>query len=87
MGDWKYFTRLPEKYSAVTVESVNNVTRKYLNEDTSTVGYFIPKPKPTPVADRKEPESKPLAIKEDTSKLFIRSIPIEKKKKSCFVTL
>lgn len=44
-GDWKYYTELPAKIEAVTLEDVQRVARRYLDEDWRTTGYFIPRMK------------------------------------------
>ena len=42
IGDWKFYTTYSEEISAVTVEDIKNVANKYLQENQSTTGYFIP---------------------------------------------
>lgn len=42
IGDWTFYTTYSEKISAVTADDVKNVAMKYLQEDKSTTGYFIP---------------------------------------------
>lgn len=42
IGDWKFYTTYSEKIAAVTAEDIKNVANKYLLEDQSTTGYFIP---------------------------------------------
>lgn len=42
MGDWTYYTTYVEKIKAVKAADVQKVTQKYLQEDQSTTGYFIP---------------------------------------------
>lgn len=41
-GDWTYYTNYLENIDAVTKEDIQNVAKKYLVEDQSTTGYFIP---------------------------------------------
>lgn len=43
MGDWTYFVTFNEGLKKVTPADVKRVAEKYLVEDASTVGYFIPK--------------------------------------------
>ncbi|HJL63844.1 MAG TPA: insulinase family protein, partial [Candidatus Marinimicrobia bacterium] len=43
IGDWKFYTTYNEKISSVKKEDIKNVANKYLKEDQSTTGYFIPK--------------------------------------------
>eukprot|EP00026_Physarum_polycephalum_P002401 Phypoly_transcript_02407.p1 GENE.Phypoly_transcript_02407~~Phypoly_transcript_02407.p1 ORF type:complete len:908 (+),score=192.75 Phypoly_transcript_02407:68-2791(+) len=43
IGDWKFYTTMPERMQAVTAEDVRRVARTYLDADKSTIGYFIPK--------------------------------------------
>jgi zinc protease len=42
VGDWRNYVDLPEKYKRVTPEMVQRVANKYLNENSSTTGWFIP---------------------------------------------
>ncbi len=51
-GDWTLFVTLEDAVSRVTPADVQRVARKYLNEDQSTTGWFIPK---VPEADKKAP--------------------------------
>lgn len=41
-GDWTLFYRLDEATQKVTTADVQRVAQQYLNEDTSTTGWFIP---------------------------------------------
>jgi len=41
-GDWTLFYGLDQAVKKVTVADIQRVARKYLNEDTSTTGWFIP---------------------------------------------
>jgi zinc protease len=41
-GDWTLFYRIEEATRKVTADDVQRVARKYLNEDQSTTGWFIP---------------------------------------------
>ena len=45
IGDWKFYTTYSEKISAVTAEEIKNAANKYLQENQSTTGYFIPESK------------------------------------------
>ena len=42
IGDWKFYTTYNEKISSVKKEDIKNAANKYLKEDQSTTGYFIP---------------------------------------------
>ena len=42
IGDWKFYTTYSAKISAVTAEDIKNAANKYLQENQSTTGYFIP---------------------------------------------
>ncbi|PTX97840.1 pitrilysin family protein [Opitutus sp. ER46] len=44
IGDWTYYVRGPERIKTVTAADVLRVAKKYLNEDQSTTGWFIPLP-------------------------------------------
>ena len=44
-GDWTLYTSYIERIESVTPEKIQEVAKRYLNEDLSTVGYFIPKTK------------------------------------------
>ena len=44
-GDWTLYTSYIDRVQSVTPEKVKEVAKRYLNEDLSTVGYFIPKQK------------------------------------------
>jgi zinc protease len=41
-GDWTLFYRIEDATSKVTAADVQRVAQKYLNEDQSTTGWFIP---------------------------------------------
>lgn len=41
-GDWTRFIAFPEAVQKVTVKDVQRVAKKYLVDDQSTIGYFIP---------------------------------------------
>jgi len=43
MGDWTFFATYLDNIKKVTAEDVQNVVKKYMNDNTSTVGWFIPK--------------------------------------------
>jgi len=42
-GDWTFYTTYAEKINGVKQADVKEVAKKYLLEDQSTTGYFIPK--------------------------------------------
>ena len=42
LGDWTFYTTFLEKIERVTVNDVKRVASKYLKEDQSTTGFFIP---------------------------------------------
>jgi zinc protease len=42
IGDWKFYTTYNENIAQVTTTDIKNVANKYLIEDQSTTGYFIP---------------------------------------------
>jgi zinc protease len=44
VGDWTLYESFPQKVQAVTAADVQRVARKYLGEDQSTTGWFIPVP-------------------------------------------
>ncbi|MFZ9682496.1 MAG: M16 family metallopeptidase [Cephaloticoccus sp.] len=41
-GDWTLYYRIEEDYRKVTAEDVVRVANRYLNEDQSVVGWFVP---------------------------------------------
>ena len=43
IGDWKFYTNFIENINNVSVKDVQSIVKKYLVEDQSTVGWFIPK--------------------------------------------
>jgi zinc protease len=45
VGDWTLYVTFPRKVEEVTPADVQRVARQYLNEDQSTVGWFVPTPK------------------------------------------
>lgn len=45
VGDWTYYTTFLEKIEKVKVKDIQQVAEKYLLEDQSTTGWFIPKEK------------------------------------------
>lgn len=58
IGDWKFYTTYNEKIAAVSTTDVQQAAKKYLVENQSTTGYFIPEndgaggtgqPAPSPV--------------------------------------
>jgi zinc protease len=44
VGDWTLYVTFPQKVQQVTPADVQRVAKEYLNEDQSTVGWFIPVP-------------------------------------------
>ena len=42
IGDWTNYTKFLERTNAVTKEDVREVAKKYLIEDKSTTGHFVP---------------------------------------------
>ena len=45
IGDWQFYTSYVEKIELVSAKDIKRVAAKYLTEDQSTVGWFIPKKK------------------------------------------
>ena len=45
IGDWEFYTTYVEKIELVSAKDIKRVAAKYLTEDQSTVGWFIPKNK------------------------------------------
>ena len=45
IGDWQFYTSYVEKIELVSAKDIKRVASKYLTEDQSTVGWFIPKNK------------------------------------------
>lgn len=43
VADWRFFKDYARNVSRVTAEDVRRVARKYFDEDTRTVGHFVPK--------------------------------------------
>ena len=43
IGDWKFYTNFIENINNVSAKDVQSIVKKYLVEDQSTVGWFIPK--------------------------------------------
>jgi len=43
IGDWEFYTTFLDKIKLVTVDDIKRVACKYLTEDHSTIGWFIPK--------------------------------------------
>ena len=41
-GDWKFYTTYNENIALVSSEDIKKAANKYLQEDQSTTGYFIP---------------------------------------------
>jgi zinc protease len=42
VGDWTLYVTFPQKVQQVTAADVQRVANKYLNEDQSTTGWFVP---------------------------------------------
>ncbi|MBX9723352.1 MAG: insulinase family protein, partial [Candidatus Obscuribacterales bacterium] len=55
VGSWKFWVDYPKNIEKVTVEEVQKVAQKYFVQDSSTVGYYYPKPE-TKEAVEKAPE-------------------------------
>ena len=47
VGDWTLYVTFPQKVQEVTPADVQRVAKKYLTEDQSTTGWFIPVPPAT----------------------------------------
>ena len=45
IGDWQFYTSYVEKIELVSAKDIKRIAAKYLTEDQSTVGWFIPKNK------------------------------------------
>jgi zinc protease len=45
VGDWTLYVTFPRKVEEVTPADVQRIARQYLNEDQSTIGWFVPTPK------------------------------------------
>lgn len=43
LKDWRYYLDLPEKMAKISGEAIQITAKKYLDEDQSTTGYFVPK--------------------------------------------
>ena len=43
IGDWKFYTNFIENINNVSAKDVQSIVKKYLVEDQSTIGWFIPK--------------------------------------------
>jgi zinc protease len=41
-GDWTLYSTYPDKVTKVTAADVKRVAQKYLVEDQSTTGWFVP---------------------------------------------
>jgi zinc protease len=48
IGDWSLYVTFPQKVEQVSAADVQRVARKYLNEDQSTTGWFVPESKTAP---------------------------------------
>lgn len=42
LGDWTFYTTFLDRIETVTADDVHRVAVTYLNEDSSTTGYFVP---------------------------------------------
>lgn len=51
IGDWKFYTTYGDKIKEVSAEDIKAVANKYLLEDQSTTGYFIPETGEEEVSD------------------------------------
>ncbi|OEK08338.1 peptidase M16 [Flavivirga aquatica] len=69
-GDWKDYINGSDRLSKVTAEDVKRVANKYLQEDQSTTGYFVPK-----IAGGNNPSSRKAAnyIENNNNKYFYRN--------------
>jgi zinc protease len=47
VGDWSLYVTFPQKVQEVTPADVQRVAKKYLKDDQSTTGWFIPVPPTT----------------------------------------
>jgi len=45
IGDWEFYTTFLDKIKLVTPSDIKRVANKYLIEDQSTTGWFVPKNK------------------------------------------
>ena len=43
IGDWEFYTTFLQKIESISINDVQSVAKKYLIEDQSTTGWFIPK--------------------------------------------
>ena len=43
IGDWQFYTTYLDKIKSVTVKDIKKVAKKYLHDDASTTGWFVPK--------------------------------------------
>ena len=43
IGDWQFYTTYLDKIKSVTVKDIKKVSKKYLHDDASTTGWFVPK--------------------------------------------
>ncbi|WP_394972843.1 M16 family metallopeptidase [uncultured Croceitalea sp.] len=68
-GDWTDFIKGSERLSAVTIEDVKRVANKYLVEDQSTTGYFIPN---LPGANKKQEPKASNFTEADNGKYYYR---------------
>ncbi len=41
-GDWKLYANFIDRIKRVHIDDVQRVARQYLNEDTSTIGWYVP---------------------------------------------
>ncbi|QQR58590.1 MAG: insulinase family protein [Candidatus Melainabacteria bacterium] len=69
-GSWKFWVDYPKNIEKVTVEEVQKAAQKYFVQDSSTVGYYYPKPE-TKEAVEKAPE--PVASVETPSKPEVKT--------------
>lgn len=42
-GDWRLYTQYLDRLAQITVEDVQRVARAYLTDDTSTIGWYVPR--------------------------------------------
>ena len=42
IGDWTYYTTFMDRVEKISIKDIRRVAEKYLIEDSSTTGWFIP---------------------------------------------
>jgi zinc protease len=64
VGDWSLYVTFPQKVAEVTAPDVQRVAKKYLNEDQSTTGWFVPEARTATAGETPRPgaaRSRPVA--------------------------